>query len=136
MRVFVADRSTAVLERLTAILDDVPTVEIVGHSSDAAGALGAVRQLDLEVVILDARLLGGDGVELLKSFKRQNPATVVVVLTSFDHPQYRVRLQRAGADILLDKSDEFARLPQLLRELAEVHGDGNHLSCPLPTGSS
>jgi DNA-binding NarL/FixJ family response regulator len=136
MRVYVADRSPIVLERLTALLTEVQTVEIVGHNSDGPSALGSLQHLEPEVVIMDATLAGGSGNDLLRSIKRQNPATLIVILTSVDFPQYRERLRRAGADVLLDESHEFARLPQLLLDLAEKHGNGNHMHRQPPTGST
>jgi DNA-binding NarL/FixJ family response regulator len=124
LKVYVADRSPAVLERLSAIFAEIPGVAVVGKFSNLEGALDSLPQLDPEVVIMDAYLAGG--IEILRSIKRQKPATVVVMLTDLHHPQYRNRFDLAGADIVRDVSNEFNGLGELLREIVGKRGDGSH----------
>jgi DNA-binding NarL/FixJ family response regulator len=127
LKVYVADRSPAVLERLTAMLAQIPEVKVVGQVSNLGGVLDAFVQLDPEVVIIDAHLPGG--IEVLKTIKREKPATVVVMLTDLDYPQYRHRFHSAGANNVLDISNEFLRLEKLVVKLAEEHrGDGHKRS--------
>jgi DNA-binding NarL/FixJ family response regulator len=128
LKVYVADRSPAVLERLSAIFSEIPGVVVVGKVSNLEGALDSLPQLDPEVVIMDAYLAGG--IEILRSIKRQKPATVVVMLTDLHHPQYRNRFHLAGADIVRDVSNEFNRLGELLREIVGKRGDGGHKRSP------
>jgi DNA-binding NarL/FixJ family response regulator len=124
LRVYIADRSPAVLERLTAMLAQIPKVEVVGQVSNLGGALNFLAQLEPEVVIIDAHLPGG--IEVLKTLKRQKPATEVFMLTDLDYPQYRKRLHLAGANKILDISNEFTRLEELVVKLAGEHrGDGH-----------
>jgi two-component system, NarL family, nitrate/nitrite response regulator NarL len=121
LKTYVAHRSPAVLERLTAILAKIPGVEIVGQSSNAGGALDSLRQLNPEVLIMDAYLLGRKGLETIKVIKVQKPAAVAIILADMDYPQYRRRFYNAGAEIVLDISHEFMRLDEFLRELTCAH---------------
>jgi DNA-binding NarL/FixJ family response regulator len=115
-KAYVSYRSPVVLERLIAMLADIPGVEVVGQGYDLGGALNFLWQLDPDVVIMDAHLPGG--VQALKSINRRMQATVVVVLTDMDFPQYRNMFHLAGADFVLDVASEFTRLDELLRDLA------------------
>jgi two-component system, NarL family, invasion response regulator UvrY len=120
-RAYVSYRSPVVLERLIAMLAEIPGVEIVGQGSDLGGALNSLWHLNPDVVIMDAHLPGG--VEALKSINRRMPATVVVILTDMGFPQHRNMFHLAGADFVLDVASEFTRLEELLRDLAAKHRD-------------
>jgi CheY-like chemotaxis protein len=98
------------------MLAQIPDVEVVGQVSNLGGVLDAFAQLDPEVVIIDAHLPGG--IEALKSIKREKPATVVVMLIDVDYPQYRSRFHSAGANKVLDISNELPRLEKLVVKLA------------------
>jgi DNA-binding NarL/FixJ family response regulator len=130
LRVYVADRSPAVLERLTAMLAQIPKVEVVGQVSNLGDALNLLAQLAPEVVIIDAHLPGG--IEVLKSIKREKPATVVVImLIDGDYPQYRGRFHSAGANKVLDISNDLPQLEKLIVKLAGEHrGDGHKRAQP------
>jgi DNA-binding NarL/FixJ family response regulator len=121
LKTYVAHRSPAVLERLTAILAKIPEVEIVGQSSNSGGALDSLQQFEPEVLIMDAYLLGRKGLEILKVIKVQKPAAVAIILADMDYPQYRRRFYNAGAEIVLDISHEFMGLDEFLRELVCAH---------------
>jgi DNA-binding NarL/FixJ family response regulator len=121
LKTYVAHRSPAVLERLTDMLVKIPALEIVGQTSNAAGTLESIRQLGPEVLIIDAYLLGRKGLEVLKVIGAQKPAAVVIILADLNYPQYRSRFYSAGAEIVLDISNEFIRLDEFLRELASPH---------------
>jgi DNA-binding NarL/FixJ family response regulator len=133
-RTYIAHRSAIVLERVMAMLAEVPGVEVVGQSSDLAGALDSLWHLDPDVVIMDAYLPGA--VEALKSVNRQKPATVVVILIDLNYPQYRNWFHLAGADIVLDLSREFTRLGGLLQELTGTHRDESEMRSQPQVGST
>jgi len=53
MKVFIVDDSEVVCERLTAMLSELPGIEIVGQAQDAAKAISSVRKLQPDAVILE-----------------------------------------------------------------------------------
>jgi len=114
LRVFVCDDSASVRERLVTMALDLPEVDVVGQAEDAPGSVDAIRQAQPDVVILDIRMPGGSGIEVLRRLKRMTPAPAVIMLTNFSYKQYRATCEAAGADFFLDKSTEFDQIPLAL----------------------
>lgn len=104
MKVLIADDSGLLRQRLIAVLSEIEYVEIAGEASDGLGAINLVQKLNPDVVILDIRMPGMNGIEVLQKIKRDNPSTVVIVFTSYPYPQYREKCMVLGADFFLDKS--------------------------------
>jgi len=122
MRVFIADDSTVLQECLVALLSDLKDIQVVGQARDVPGAIEFLRQLEPEVVILDIRMPGGSGIEVLRSIRAASPKPppFVIILTNYPYPQYRKECEEAGADFFLDKSTEFERIAEILEELSHT----------------
>jgi DNA-binding NarL/FixJ family response regulator len=119
LKVFISDDSATVRERLVTMALDLPEVDVVGQAQDAPGSLDAIRQTRPDVVILDIRLPGGNGIQVLREVKKMKPAPQVIMLTNFAYAQYRKKCEEAGADFFLDKSTEFDKLPQTLEQVRQ-----------------
>ena len=89
----------------------------MGQASDAPEALEAIGRLKPDVVILDIRMPGGNGIQVLEVIKGNEAAPVVIMLTAFPYPQYREKCLKAGADYFFDKASEFSRVPEVLKQL-------------------
>lgn len=116
MKVFIADDSEVVCERLTTILSDVPGVEIIGQAGCTAEAIDSIHQLHPDAVILDIRMPGGSGIEVLKGIKKDNSSLLVIMLTNYPYPQYRKTCMTLGADFFFDKSTQFEEVVAVLRK--------------------
>ena len=81
LRVFMADDSPLVRERLAELISATPGVELVGQAETAYGAIQGIRRLQPEVVILDIRLAEGDGLQVLETVKAGESPPVVIMLT-------------------------------------------------------
>ncbi|MEQ2006922.1 MAG: PAS domain S-box protein, partial [Limisphaerales bacterium] len=92
-------------------------VVIVGEASTADGALALFREQEPDAVVLDLNLADGDGCAVLAEIKRARPACVVIVLTNFVIAESRAACLRLGADHFLEKSKEFERVPEVLKQL-------------------
>jgi len=119
LRVFICDDSASVRERLVTMALDLPEVDMVGQAEDAPGSVDAVRQAQPDVVILDIRMPGGSGIEVLRRLKKMVPAPAVIMLTNFSYEQYRAKCEAAGADFFLDKSTEFDQIPLALEQVRQ-----------------
>ena len=119
LRVFIADDSATIRERLVTMALDLPDVDVVGQAQDAPGSLDGIHQTRPDVVILDIRMPGGNGIEVLRQLKMMTPAPKVIMLTNFAHVQYRTRCEEAGADFFFDKSTEFDQLPRALEQMRQ-----------------
>jgi len=117
MRVFIADDSQVVVERLSDLLKEVPTVQLVGSAYDVPQAIRSILDTKPDAVILDLHMPGGSGLEVLRAIRPTHPSLCVLVCTNFPYPQSREECIAAGANYFLDKSAEFEKLPAIFREL-------------------
>jgi DNA-binding NarL/FixJ family response regulator len=115
--VFIVDDSPVVRDRLTAMIAELPNVEIVGQADIAFEAIHSIRRLRPAVVVLDISMPGGSGMYVLETIKKDRPVPVVIMLTNFAHEQYRQKCLQLGADYFFDKSTEFERVPEVLRQI-------------------
>jgi len=82
-----------------------------------AEAISAIHRLQPDVVILDVRMPGGSGIDVLQTIKQDRTGPMVIILTNYPYPGYRQKCLEAGADFFLDKSTEFDQIPTLLERL-------------------
>ena len=94
MKVFIADDSEVVCERLTTMLSELPGIEIIGQSIES------IRRLHPDVVILDIRMPGGSGIDVLEDIKKTNTAPVVIVLTNYPYPPVSEEMHGVRGGIL------------------------------------
>lgn len=117
LSVVLVEDSVVVRERLVDLLHGEAAVAIVGEYEDAQNAIDGIRKANPNVVLLDIKLRSGSGTQVLKFVKEQAPHVKVIVLSNYTEPQYRSRYLADGAFEVLDKSNEFDRVPEILRSL-------------------
>jgi DNA-binding NarL/FixJ family response regulator len=124
IKVLIVDDSLVVRERLVAILDELAGIEIVGQAENVTEAIGAVRKLRPDVIILDIWMPGGSGIDVLRQIKQGGAGPMVIILTNYPFPEYRQRCLNAGANFFLDKSTEFDQIPKLFKEFRQTLSSG------------
>ena len=117
LRVLIADDAIAVKQSLARLLGEIENVEVAGLAQDVGGTIQAIRSLKPEVVILDIRMPGGSGLDVLEKFQQVDWAPKVIVFTNYAFAPYRKKCLETGASFFLDKSTEFDQLPEALEQL-------------------
>ena len=97
IQVVVVDDEPMVCAHLRTILTSGGTVEVVAEAHDGAAGVEAVTRTRPDVVLMDLRMPGMDGLTAIEHIGRLTAAPAVVVLTAFDADQYVLRALRAGA---------------------------------------
>jgi DNA-binding NarL/FixJ family response regulator len=115
-RVYIVDDSVKLRKRLCELLSDVDNVRVVGQAGDADEALDDIRVLKPDTVLLDIRLPGKNGIQLLGEIKELQPEITVIIMTNYDYPQYRQQSILAGADHFFNKTREFENIIDVLKE--------------------
>jgi DNA-binding NarL/FixJ family response regulator len=101
IRVVVADDQGLVRAGLCSILATQPDIEVVGEAADGAEAVRRVRELEPDVVLMDIRMPGTDGIEATAQLA--GGAARILVLTTFDLDEYVYAAMKAGASGFLLK---------------------------------
>ncbi|WP_432544662.1 response regulator [Kineococcus sp. SYSU DK002] len=100
------------------VIESEPDLRVVGEAADGAVALEQVRALAPDVVLMDVRMPGVDGIEATGRIVAEHPASKVLVLTTFDVDEYAFAALRAGASGFLVKSAEPGELVGAIRTVA------------------
>jgi DNA-binding NarL/FixJ family response regulator len=119
MKVLIVDDSAIVRERLIAMLSKITEGKNISYAEDIPKAISSIRKLDPEVVILDIRMPGGTGIDVLREIKANNQTPLVIVLTNYPYPQYRRKYADAGANFFFNKSTEFDKVTEVLKQLKQ-----------------
>jgi DNA-binding NarL/FixJ family response regulator len=117
MRLFVADDSSIVRERIIRLVSGVRDTEVVGEAADGAETMLGILKLKPDLVILDLKMPKGSGLEILPLIKRLTSPPLVMVLTNFSTSLHRQGCLRLGADYFFDKSTEFEQAIDVIRRL-------------------
>jgi DNA-binding NarL/FixJ family response regulator len=117
MRVLIVDDSAALVQRLRSSLAEVPGLEVVGQADNAGDATRVIREARPDVVILDIRMPGGSGIEVLEGLKKNPLPPLVIMLSNYSYQQYRRKCLASGARFYFDKSNEFHKVAEVLRDL-------------------
>lgn len=112
LRTFIVEDSPVIRENLTAALEELGPVRVVGCAEDEAGAIGWLHRCgeDCELVIVDLFLKQGSGLGVLHAASRLGEGPRLVVLTNHAPPEMRRRCLALGADRVFDKSNEIDSL--------------------------
>ncbi len=103
-------------------LEIEPDLEVVGEAEDGAGALDGAAAYAPDVVLMDVRMEGGDGIEATAALRLAYPEVAVVVLTLQDDEATRERAEAAGASGFVGKHEPEGLLVQEIRRAAFPSG--------------
>ena len=103
VRVLIVDDDDLMRAGLRAVLSSDATVQVVGEAGDGAEAPGAARRLRPDVVLMDIRMPGVDGIAATRDVLAAAPETRVVILTTFEEDDYIFGALGAGASGFLLK---------------------------------
>jgi DNA-binding NarL/FixJ family response regulator len=104
IRILLADDEPLLRMAFTMILEAQPDMEPVGEAGDGAEAVRLAHQLRPDVVLMDVRMPGTDGIEATAAIVRDLPGTRVLILTTFDLDAYAFAGLKAGASGFLLKN--------------------------------
>lgn len=148
IRILLVDDQAIVREGLRSMLSPEPDMVVVGEASDGNEALRLTTELAPDIVLMDVRMPGVDGIAALRALKRASLRSSVIMVTLYDDPDYLLRAVSAGAAgyILKDCSrDELVRavrltaeggaivapsmMPQLLHQMSQMMASESQAIC-------
>ena len=117
MNVVLVDDSSLVRERVASIISEIPEAKVVGEAGNSIEAIEIVRRENPDVVILDIKMPGESGLQVLRKLRNDFKELKIIMLTNYSDSQYKAECLMHGADYFLCKSDEFTKLPQVFSKL-------------------
>jgi len=118
IRILIADDQALVRDGLRAIAELEDDIEVVGEASDGAEAVAASRRLNPDVVLMDVRMPGLDGIEAARRLLSDSDPPRVLMLTTFDRNEYVYEAMKAGASGFLLKDVRRDQLAAAIRTVA------------------
>jgi DNA-binding NarL/FixJ family response regulator len=122
VRVVLADDQPLVRAALRMVITDAPDIEVVGEAGNGSEAVEAAERHRPDVVVMDIRMPGLNGIEATRRITQRAAGTHVIVLTTFDHDDYIYGALRAGASGFLVKDMALDDILAAIRVVAA--GDG------------
>lgn len=118
VRVMLVDDHLLVRRGLASLLSATQEFELVAAMGDAVDVVEVARESRADVVLMDIRMPGGDGVQATRRLRQELPDVKVIVLTAYEDDEYLFAALRAGAHAFLLKSSSYDELTETVREVA------------------
>ena len=119
VRVLIADDQRVVREGLAMVLGLLPAVAVVGAASDGFEAVALAAELHPDIVLMDLRMPRCDGVEATRLLVEREPATKVVILTTYADDKSVIDALRAGARGYLTKDAGGEEIREALQQVLD-----------------
>ena len=118
IRVLIVDDQALVRMGFRMLLDAEPGITVVGEAADGAEGIRLATSTKPDVILMDVRMPGLDGIAATAEALRVSPASRVIILTTFDLDEYAFGGLRAGASGFLLKDTRPAELLAAVRAVA------------------
>lgn len=125
IKILLAEDHKIVREGTRQLLEQSPGMRVIGEAADGLEAVALTRSLAPDVVVMDVRLPGLNGLEATRTIKASQPQVQVLILSAYDDDRYIFPLLEAGASGYLLKTASGAELGEAIRT---VHAGGTALS--------
>lgn len=127
-KILVADDHPVVLEGIKQVLKAAPDIVIGGDACTGEEALRKIRRGGWDVLVLDFRMPGLHGLDLIRQIKRENPRLPVLILSMYAEDQFAVRLLKEGASGYITKE---SAPDELVKAIRKVCAGGKYISAQL-----
>ena len=117
IRVLIADDHEVVRDGLKLILETEDDFKVVGEAGDGAKAVQLTEELQPDVILMDLRMPGMDGLQAIEKIHSMWPKIAVVILTTYNEDNLMIRGLRAGARGYINKHEPSDRLLAAMEEL-------------------
>ncbi|SNY53506.1 response regulator [Paractinoplanes atraurantiacus] len=131
IRLLLVDDQALIRAGFRMILEEAGDIDVVGEAPDGAEAVRLTSEVRPDVILMDVRMPGVDGIEATHRIMARDPAARVLILTTFDLDEYAFAALRAGASGFVLKDVPVDELTRAVRAVA----DGDAVVSPRVTRS-
>ncbi|MGP0628308.1 response regulator [Nitrospina sp. 32_T5] len=119
IKVLVADDHEVVRQGIKTILATTPDLRVVGEARDGVEVLKKIKEMEIDVVLLDFDMPRKSGLEILIEIKAIKPQIPILILSIFPEKHYGLRFLKAGASGYLGKASVSVQLVEAVRKVAQ-----------------
>ena len=120
-RVLLVDDESLVRRILKQILTSYPDMELVGEAATGYEAVAAVERLQPEIVVMDIRMPGLDGIAAAREIRIKYPQVKIIGLSEYAYGYNTDAMEKAGAVGVYQKSNAFEELYPAIKKVTAVH---------------
>jgi len=117
MKVLIADDSGLILDRLKEMLSVHKQAEVVASLKNGTEVLEALRILKPDLAIVDIKMPGLSGLEVLNEIRKEDDTIKFIILTFYSSDYYRQLAIQAGADYFFNKADDFDKVSLVVADM-------------------
>lgn len=129
MKVILADDSVLMLNRLQEMLSNYPQVEILASLKNGNDILETIKKAKPDLAIIDLRMPGLSGLEVLKAIRKEDRNIGIIILTFFATDNYRLACMLSGADYFFSKVNDFDKVSMVVESLLQEDVLNHKLRC-------
>ena len=125
LRVLLVEDSKILTERITEALHQMKDVNLIGTADSEDAAVAFIMREPVDIILLDLHLTQGTGFGVMRALAKIQLKPQIIVLTSYDLPEYKSAALALGATHFLDKARDYGRLPKVLHDISEAQHSKN-----------
>jgi DNA-binding NarL/FixJ family response regulator len=119
MTILIVDDSEVFRSRLVEMLSIKRNSKNLLEANNIREAKKIMLDTLPDILITDIRMPGGTGLDLIKEIRKENPVTLIMVITNYPESQYKVEAFKTGANYFFDKSSEMDSLVETINQLSQ-----------------
>ncbi len=125
IKVLVVDDHDLVRAGISRMLSDDPGVEVVGEACSGEDAIGIIRKVCPDIILMDLKMPGIGGLEATRKIKRLNDEIKIIVVTACSDDPYPARVMQSGASAYITKGADMA---EMIRAIRVVYSGQRYIS--------
>lgn len=123
-RMLIVDDDAGFRQRVKRFLASEPDMEVIGEAADGQEAILRARELKPDLILMDVRMPGMNGVDATRRLKAEMPELKVIILTIFDVQEYREAAMASGASDYVIKKSMIKDLVPAIRGAFQLRDSG------------
>ena len=116
MNILIVDDSELIRTTLQRMIVPFTNGSKIQSAQNVGEAILCLNNTQFGIIILDIKIPGGSGFDVLKEAKKKKPASMVIMLTNYATEAYRKRATKEGADYFFDKSTDYEELIKVIND--------------------
>jgi len=117
LKVLIIEDNVLIGKKLNELISENKSVHVLGQAKSVSEALKMFAEWNPDIIFLDINLPDGNGLDILEHLKRLKPGVRVVVFSNSANAIYKRKVKEMGSDYFLDKSKDFAKIPEVLTKI-------------------